>query len=819
MRKFIIALIFLFPLIVMAQGGRGGGNYSNFGKKKSTNHFRGNISGKIIDLNNKKGLEYANVTLKNTKWDKVIEGTITDSKGKFTISNILSGKYTLVVSYLGYKKKEVEFELTKRNPDIRLQNIELEKSSEILSEVTIEEEKAIYESRIDKIVYNVENDVNQGTDDATDVLRKAPLLTVDFEGNVELRGSKDIKFLLNGKASSFLKGDLSTALSMIPADEIKSVEVITSPGAKYDGEGEAGIVNIITKKSIIDGYKATIDGSVGTRINRNSYSITLGKGRFSLSGRGGANYSWPREGITKYKREDWNNSGDTNVLTNNGISKSQWIQYRGGVNMFYDINAYNSISSDINFSARHTPTYNTTNYDYTGTFPNDTVYNYESRIDSERDTRKLQWNLDYTRTFDEPEKELSMSFQIGARLNDEETDISEQNDQIRLTNLNNEKNIDQTFQIDYTHPINIHKIELGAKIINRNQEMNYSTTSDDSNYILPEELFNYNQLVGATYLSTQWELPNDFGLLGGLRYEFTQINGDWENNTNNPFDDSYHNILPNLTLSKNLDLGKDIKLSYNTRISRPSSQYINTNTDISDNKNITIGNPDLIPSTTQQFELGYNSFGRKYQGSYYIYYKNSKDLIESFLTVRNDTSITTFENVGSSVRYGLNYYGSIKFEKITLRAGFNLGSYESEDNRFTTEKTKASTYSYNFGGTYDLGKKWKAETWGFYRSASQTIQGSSTSFGMMSLGLKKEFKNKRGSLGIRVVEPFLKDGYKVFKTNLSGPNFNQESKRKILFTSIGISFKYTFGKLNFKSSKQRNKIKNDDVQEERESEF
>ena len=802
----------------MAQGGRGGGNYSNFGKKKSTNHFRGNISGKIIDQNNKKGLEYANVTLKNTKWDKVIEGTITDSKGKFTIPNILSGKYTLVVSYLGYKKKEVEFELTKRNPDIRLQNIELEKSSEILSEVTIEEEKAIYESRIDKIVYNVENDVNQGTDDATDVLRKAPLLTVDFEGNVELRGSKDIKFLLNGKASSFLTGDLSTALSMIPADEIKSVEVITSPGAKYDGEGEAGIVNIITKKSIIDGYKATIDGSAGTRVNRNSYSLTLGKGRFSLSGRGGANYSWPREGITTYRRVDWDDK-DTNTLTNDGSSESQWISYRGGLNMYYDINAYNSVSSDINFSGRHTPTYNITNYNYYSTNDSILAYNYDSKIDSERNTRKLEWNIDYTKTFDEPEKELSISFQIGARLNDEETDISEQNDLIKLTNLNNEKNIDQTFQIDYTHPLNVHKIEIGAKVINRDQKMDYSTTSNNPDYILPEELFSYNQLVSATYLSTQWKLPNDFGLLGGVRYEFTQINGDWENNTEKPFDDSYHNILPNFTLSKNLDLGKDLKLSYNTRISRPSSQYINTNTDISDNKNITIGNPELIPSTTQQFELGYNSFGRKYQGSYYIYYKNSKDLIESFLTVSEDSSITTFENVGSSIRYGLNYYGSIRFEKITLRAGFNLGRYESEDDRFASEKTKATTYSYNFGGTYDLGKRWKAETWGFFRSPSQTIQGSSTSFAMMSFGVKKEFKNKRGSLGIRIIEPFLKDGYKVFRTELSGPNFNQESERSILFTSIGISFKYTLGKLNFKSSKQRNKIKNDDVQEERESEF
>ena len=153
-----------------------------------------------------------------------------------------------------------------------------------------------------------------------------------------------IKFLLNGKASSFLTGDLASALQMIPADEIKSVEIITSPGAKYDGEGEAGIVNIITQKKVIDGYKASVDGSFGTRNNKNGFNLTLGKGRFSLSARGNAWYSWPREGNTTYLREDWNDNGDTNVLTNDGVSESQWIGYGSGINMYYDINAYNSIS-------------------------------------------------------------------------------------------------------------------------------------------------------------------------------------------------------------------------------------------------------------------------------------------------------------------------------------------------------------------------------------------------------------------------------------------------------------------------------------------
>ena len=175
-----------------------------------------------------KVLEFANISLTNTRWEKIIEGTITDAKGRFFINKIRSGKYQISVSYLGYDIQNIDFELTKKKPDIKLGDILLIANAEMLSEVKIKEQKPIFESKIDKIVYNAENDMNEGLNDATDVLRKAPLLTVDLEGEVSLRGSKNIKFLVNGKASTFFSSDISTALQMIPADEIKSVEIITS---------------------------------------------------------------------------------------------------------------------------------------------------------------------------------------------------------------------------------------------------------------------------------------------------------------------------------------------------------------------------------------------------------------------------------------------------------------------------------------------------------------------------------------------------------------------------------------------------------------
>ena len=831
--KKILIIIILFPLISFCQRGGGksdySGDFSQFGSKKKSDYFRGSISGKIVDAKNNKELEFANVSITNTKWNKEIEGTITNQNGKFLMSGILTGEYILKINYLGYKSKEIEFNITKKSPDVRLKEIKLEAISEMLSEVTIIEEKPIYESKLDKIIYNAENDDNGANEDATDVLRKAPLLSVDFDGNVELRGSKNIKFLLNGRASSFLSGDLASALQMIPADEIKSVEIITSPGSKYDGEGEAGIVNIVTQKKIIDGYKASVDGSFGSRNNKNGFNLTLGKGRFSLSARGNAWYSWPRDGSTTYRREDWNENRDTiNVLTNNGTSRSQWIGYGAGINMYYDINAYNSISSDINFRGRNFPSENRTTIKYkevlqvgagdTANINEIDIYQYDSYLESTNTTKNISWNTDFTRNFEDNEdRELSISYQLGNRIKDNTSDITSDTS---LINTNKENNFEHTLQIDYSHPIFSHILEFGSKMIIRNQKMDYKTDSDIDEIVFPNEIFNYTQRVNAYYISTNIQLENDYSILAGTRYELTNINGNWEKNNEKSFTPKeYGNLLPNLTISKKLGAGKNIKLSYNSRISRPNSSYINTNTNITDRKNITIGNPNLTPATTKQVEFGYNDFGRKYQGSYYLYFKQNDDLIESILSVENDISTTTYENIGSSTTYGINYYGSIKFEKLTLRSGVNLYKYNAKDSEFASEDRSALLYSYNFGVSLKMRNNWKAEGFGFMRSPSQTLQGSSTSFSMMSFGIKKEFNNKRGSIGIRIIEPFAKNGEKIWTTELSGDNFYQISERTTAFTSIGISFKYTFGKLNFKTRNKRSKINNDDVKEDSNNEM
>ena len=856
-KRYLLFTAIIFPFILFSQENKkekrkkadGYSSATQTWKNTSEEKYKGNISGKVKSTKNKKALEFATISLSKKENNKLIEGTITNNKGKFLFENISVGKYEITVSFIGFKDTTINIETSKSDPDIYIKNISLNSDSEMLSEVVVEEDKAIYETRIDKIVYNAENDLNDTENDATDVLRKAPLLSVDLEGNVSLRGSRNIKFLVNGKASTFFSSDVSSALQMIPADEIKSIEVITTPGSKYDGDGDAGIVNIITKRKRIDGYQSTIRTGIGSKTTTGGLNLNLGKGRWGLSVNGG---TWgsgfnKRVGEDTYNRLDWNEQGDTNRLMKEGISESFFNGYRGSINTYYDINAYNYFNSSFSFSGRTKP-YNKTETSYYTTLLNSSEEETDTTISTVEKTDRtmnLEWTTDYTKKFKNNEdRELSLAFQLGGNINDGNTNIYESTDQDWL-NQNDEKVIEETFQIDYTHPFGSkkntdikesqrgpsyggrkggrkgessnlsggNKIEIGGKIINRNREIVYSDMQGGS-YINAEE-FNYSQLVSASYLSTEFNLPKGIGIKAGIRFENTQTQGDWKNNLDSAFQKDYNNLLPNIILSKSFSPMQSIKLSYNQRITRPSVRQINTNTDKSDNTNISIGNPQLDPTITEKYELSVNSFGRILQGSFQLYHKHSSNIIESFLEIDSTgNSISRYKNIGESRQTGFGFFGSINLKKFSFRTGLNIYNYSGRDARlgYTEWTDPVILYSYNFSGNYSFAEYWKAETFAFYRSPTQSIQGSITSFSMMSIGIKRVFKNKRGSIGIRLIEPFRKN--KEFTTNLSGDFFTQESVRTIPFRSLSISFKYTLGKLNFKDGSKKTNIKNDDIQQD-----
>ncbi len=847
MRIYCILIFLATPLLIISQ--------ENKFYTKSNSDSKTNIRGNIKNYQDDKNLEFATISLSEFNTDKLVEGTISNKKGKFLFDNLEAGKYKVSISFLGYRDTTIFVTTSKSKPFIKLKNIKIKPNNKLLSEIEISDNKLIYETKIDKIVYNAENDLNDSENDATDVLRKTPLITVDLEDNVTLRGSKNIKFLVNGKASTFFSSDASTALQMIPADEIKQIEVITSPGAKYDGEGGAGIVNIITKKKRIDGYKASIRSNIGTKTLSFNTNLNIGKNKYGFSVRGGSYGSGfgTREGTDSYTRESWNNDNDTSILTKNGISKSMFNGYRGSISSYYDINTYNTINSSFSFRGRSKPIKINQNSDFISSDFGFIYPNNES-IDKIDRTLKMEWTTDYTKSFpDKKGKEFSIAYQLGGDINDGDTEIIKKHlgsAEINTINLNDEKVIEHTLQTDYTLPFgknnrefsnqteitkrskkdfrnkkenaNKSKLEVGAKIINRNREIIYSDVStDDLGYRSDfSGALTYDQIVASNYISTQFALPRKFSIKTGLRYEYTLISGEKIESSKESYENNYYNILPTIVLSKSFSKMKSIKFTYNQRINRPSVREINSNTNKTDNNNITIGNPYLKPSITEQYELTINSFSKSIQGSIQLYHKYSSNVIETYVdSIYNFISYATYKNIGETKQNGISAFGGITLKKISFRTGFNIYNYSGRDLDLGYENwTKpAILYSYNFNLNINISKYWKAESFAFFRSPTQTIQGSSTSFSMMSIGIKKDFKNNRGSLGIRIIEPFSEN--KVFKTELKGESFKQESIRNIPLRSLAISFKYTIGKLSFKDGSKKSNINNDDIKENNQQDY
>ena len=799
MKKAVLLLSMLFVLF-NAFSQRPDGRM----KRSEEPSILGIVQGNVIDSTSKAPVEFAVVELLASKDEKQVNGTITDEKGHFNLKDVKTGNYKLRISFLGYKPKKLEnIDLTLKKPDMNLGKISLQPGEFILNEVQIVDQRSVVESKVDKIVYNVANDHTLVGGDAVDVLRKVPMLSVDMDGNVSLRGSNRVKILLNGKPSSLFSDDVGEALQMFPADEILRVEVLTSPGAKYDAEGSAGIVNIVTKKSIMKGINGSVRSFFSDRMEHLNASLAVGQGRFGYNARLGGRYKLPSLSEVDFHRENYIGS-DTITLDQSGKSDVSRLGGNIVLGAFYDVNAFNSLNTSLrlNVSGNY-------NDGILNSVFSDPAKNYSRDSKGQTQRKSYNWTTDFTKKFQgNDERKLTIAFQLEGDLTDNDNEKKLSNIANTEKNINDGTNREYTAQIDYVHPFNkSFKLETGAKAILRDLESDFQRrflnpeildSLDENN----SDIFSYNQNVYAAYITGTWQLPYGFSLMPGLRFEETFIKGKFRD-FNNPFDNAYDNWFPSITLSKRFKDFSSLKVSYDQRLSRPSIDNIDPFIDNQDPQNIRYGNPDLAPELTSNHEISYSKFFKGATVNLSLYYKNTLDIIESFLFIdNNNISNTTFDNIGTTKSFGFNLFTSLTFFKVwQIRGNFNLnkyyiygaGDYESTDNDGIKYNSFVST-------SLNLKNGWQAEIWGHFNSPSYTLQGKNPSFSMYSVGIQKEILNKKAKIGIRVAHPFAES--KEFLTELSGPTFYQSNSMLIPFRSYGISFSYNFGNLDFKSRKE-----------------
>nr|WP_295934446.1 TonB-dependent receptor [uncultured Dyadobacter sp.] len=785
------------------------------------------LTGSIVDSASAKPIEFVSIALYNKGNGQAVDGTVADEKGKFTISKIVAGDYKVLVSFIGYGNKTVDNIKLAKGQELDLGSISLSSNTKTLNEVTVTGQAALIEEKVDRLVYNAEKDITAKGGDATDILRKVPLLTVDLDGNVSLRGSQNIKVLINNKPSTIIANSVADALKQIPADQIKSVEVITSPSAKYDAEGSGGIINIITKKNSLQGLNLNIDSGIGNRGSMLALNggYRKGKAGFTIGGFGRGMYNT----ITKTRLEQTStveNVTTTTRQTGDGSSHGLFGNYNLGFD--YDIAKNQSLTAGVKYGVRNFTNQQdlVTRLMKTGTTDTETSRN----VDAKNLSGTVDVNVDYLHTF-KPQQEWSIStlYSRNGLTNDFDADLLNGDRQLtgRQKNLNKSTNEEFTFQTDYQTPIKKNQLlEFGGKGIFREVKSKYSfLIAEATGDFRPERDqpagdLTYHQNIAAAYSSYTYTTKKRYTFKGGLRYEHTFI--DASTNEGVVGVGNYGVLVPSINASKTFK-GTTVKLGYNRRIQRPGLQQLNPNFNSANPQNITIGNPELRPELTNNFEVGLSKNIKKTYVNATFFGRVTNNAITQ---VRNPSDtlagaiVTTYENIGKQHAYGANI-----FANVAATSKINVGIFA---NVFYTTLT-GQTMGQNglsqeidnngvnvSGGLFSqatFGNGWGAQAFGFMQGTQIQLQGKQGGFGFYTVGVKKEFANKKASLGL-AAENFLSKRFKMH-TELNSLQFNQVNDIYMYNRGFRLTFTYKIGKMTMDAPKRKAKsVNNDDVKSE-----
>ena len=791
----------------------------------------GRVTGTVTDATTGKPVSYATVAVLDAAGNPV-NGGVAGDDGKFVLAGIPAGTYKVEISFLGYKNEDRAGVVVPAGGAVNLGTVALATSAQKLGEVVVTGQKAIIEEKVDRTVYNAENDQTARGGDATDVLKRVPLLSVDLDGNVSLRGSSNIKVLINNKPSTIAANSIADALKQIPADQIKTVEVITSPSAKYDAEGSGGIINIITKQNNLRGATLGIDASAGTRSSNLSLngSLRTGKMGFSLGGFGRAQYNVPGEfSNTQVTRSIADGSAIT--TTQSADTRLQQIFGRYTLGWDYDIDKFNSLQASVAYGTRNGRNYQDglLSSGYLGAYATGAPINTSLRDTYSKDlSGTVDASLNYTHSFEKPQHELSLLtlFSRNDRTFSFTNNIyssTPPNTAARIVNDNPSYNEEYTVQLDYQNPISKTQIlEMGAKNILRRVNSDYSTTSFGANgEVLPNvgllsssNVFNYRQNVTAGYVAYTLGLPKGFTLKPGLRYEYTTISADFANSTTPVTIPDYGVLVPSVNFSRKLANGNVLKLAYNKRIQRPSLQFLNPNRNAQNPKNISEGYPELAPEYTDNYELGYSTAYKRLNLNFSTFVRNTTGSIEALRTVIGaDTVSTTYRNIGRQSAYGGSVFASINNGKLSLNAGTDF-YYVTLTNNVPETIFNASNEGFVISGrvfgSYNFTPVWGLQAFAFYRGNQVQLQGDQSGFGVYSLSVKRDFAEKRGSIGFGA-ENFFTPSITI-RNNVVSPLIDQASRNVLHNMSFKVNISYRIGKLSVAPPTRRGKsINNDDL--------
>ncbi len=783
------------------------------------------VRGAIIDATELSLLKDAVVILLAEDGRSPAKMTVTDNKGQFRFRAVAPGAYALNVTFTGYQQMIIpHVEITVAGKELGA--LKLQRSTRDLQGVTVTGRKPLIENKIDRLIYNAANDQTTTTGDATDLMRKVPMVSVDMDGNLALRGNKNVRVLIDGKPTGALSGNIGDILQAIPASQIRSVEVMVSPSAKYDAEGSGGIINIITKRKALEGVNGSVAGGIGTRQFTGNASLNAKLRKLTLSGNGGISNKWPRNiGIDAY---NYDNKGDSSSSGGNSINSR--FSNNSSVTAEYNFNERNNLSS----------TFRSTSMGYSDDMHVNArvvapgqVNEYAQATTGKFRSSGFDWNTDYLMKLNDKGEELDLAVQWSNNTSVQEYRNIYSSYIPSQEAANHGKNNEYTFQLDYTLPLSERiKLEAGAKSIFRNIRSLYDYSGIDtqgaSSYdSVLSNTFHYKQRVYAGYLVLNFHLKKGWDIQAGNRFEITQISGRSDNVKNGPvpFSNQYNSYIPSLMIMKSAGENRSFKLAYGRRIQRPSLQFLNPFRNTSDPLNHSEGTPDLSPEREQTVEFGYNLSYKIFNLNSAIYYKQTDDLIDGFARVVPYTALdpqgneytrmvtlTDYGNIGKNKSFGLNVYSSLDFSNgLSLSGSLDLYTYHPEVKPGYDVYVNSGTFLLHNGfvsASYKFPKKLRVEANYNFQSKWRTFQGTGANLNVLNIGVKKDILKGKGSIGVVAVNIF-EDKWN-FTNAIHTPYIVQYRNLSTPFRSFNLNLSYKFGNFNIKAADERG-VNNDDL--------
>lgn len=753
---------------------------------------------------------------------KAVAFTTTAEDGTFVHTFDIKGDYYLLFDNMGRKQARRYFKINGEEV-IDLGEILVEDAAEVLKAGTVTALRPLVKMEVDKITYNVEDDVDSKTSTVLDMLRKVPMVSVDGQDNISVNGSSSFVVYVDGKPNQMMSQNASQIFKMMPASSVKNVEVVTNPGVRYDAEGVGGVLNITTNKAVTggqsaaDGMYGTLRAQASTRGYGGGLFGSMQQGKFALS----ANLNGMKQ-VSKGTVMDMTRTQDNGFSTSTHTESNMSMpMLMGNLSASYEIDSQNLVSATVGLM--HFGTNNTAGTTNTMLFaPGTDAFTYTGTTESLMTRNSISAGADYQHSWaDFPGRTFTLSYQYNGAPSVNNTLNTFNAESIPGFDLTDRKSdgrtgsTDHTVQADFTTPMGQnYSLSTGAKYIDRHNSSSQQDYLWDGTKFVVNPLssldYDFYNRIGAAYA----ELTGSFGTIGvkgGVRYERT-----WQTYNSsaqaNAFNTNYGSLVPTASIQWSPSMTQNIGISYNMRISRPGISYLNPYVDTTDPTALTYGNSDLDVERGHNVSLVYSVYTPKVMVNATLRYSYTGNGISPYSFYdKNNLLNTTYGNIVTSQSTGLNAYMMLNPTNKT-RIMINGGvSYSDIASTQLGQSNNGWAYNLMVGGQQTLPWDVRLSANAIMMGSQVTLQGRTTGISMAMLGLTKSFLNDRLSFSVNGVLPLAKGFELSMSSHTEGKGFVSDMSTTIPIRQITFQVSWTFGKQgNYSAKRASRTIQNED---------